>query len=169
MEMDLTLENAALISPWRLKAPLSPDMAARREHKVLALDDIVRYCARKSLREYEYLLVEGVGGVMSPVNEYSTVVDWIAGTQFSTIVVAGSYVGAISHTLTALEALHARKIRVFAVIVSPSESSVVSAEETMESLRPRIDNETALVCIPRILDAAQAWKSVPDLLSSLKV
>jgi dethiobiotin synthetase len=72
-----TPETVAACSPWRFTAPLSPDLAATREGRTLALDDLVGWCRREiaATPPDTTLLIEGVGGVMSP----PTPPDFVAG------------------------------------------------------------------------------------------
>src|SRR5207248_697063 len=58
----------AAIAPWRFQAPLSPHLAAAREGRTLAVEDIVAFCRAREREDYDLLLVEGAGGVMSPIN-----------------------------------------------------------------------------------------------------
>lgn len=126
------------ISPFRFRAPLSPDMAARREGRTLSVDELVRFCRgveEDCAREGATLLIEGVGGAFVPLNERETVADWICALGAPALVVAGSYLGTLSHTLTTLAALRARGVQVKAVVVSESRESPVPLEETLETLR----------------------------------
>src|SRR5262245_21171245 len=38
------MEEVARISPWRFKAPLSPDMAAARESRKIVFDEVIEFC-----------------------------------------------------------------------------------------------------------------------------
>ena len=49
--------------------------------------------------------IEGVGGIMVPLDRKHTVLDWAKALGLPLIVVAGSYLGTISHTLTALRVI----------------------------------------------------------------
>jgi dethiobiotin synthetase len=55
-------------SPWRFKAALSPDMAAEAEGRTLELKAVLAWCGRQiaGAPEGAVVLIEGVGGVMSP-------------------------------------------------------------------------------------------------------
>ncbi len=113
------------ISPWRFRAPLSPDMAASREHRTIELEDVVKFCRDAGNGAENVLLIEGVGGVMVPLNGQHTVLDWIEATNLSSILVVGSYLGTLSHTLTAVEALCSRGITVAAIVISESLESPI--------------------------------------------
>ena len=126
--LDATPENIARLSPWRFSTPLAPSMAARTEKNPLDFKALVTH-SRKVLKGPEdILMVEGAGGVMAPLDETHTMLDWIEETQIQAILVTGSYLGSISHTLTALAVLAQREIPVFAVIINESEESPVSLE-----------------------------------------
>ena len=132
MGQSLTMENVREISPWRFSAALSPDMAARREDATIPLLPLVDFC--NNLDSDTPILVEGVGGVMVPLNETDTTLDWQAALNAKCFLVTGSYLGTLSHTMTALEALKKRGITPSAIIINSSESAPVSEQETAETL-----------------------------------
>ncbi|MGD9921277.1 MAG: dethiobiotin synthase, partial [Pseudorhodoplanes sp.] len=101
--LPLTEEEIEDISPWRFAAPFSPDMAARHEGKEVDFDQLVSFCETAIKEADGSVLVEGVGGVMVPLDQDSTVLDWITELELPVLLVAGSYLGSISHTLTAAE------------------------------------------------------------------
>jgi dethiobiotin synthetase len=128
LESQYTIEE---ISPWRFQAPLSPDMAAAREGRRIDFDALLSFC--RDWSKAGTLLVEGVGGVMVPLDEQHTVLDWMAALGWPILVVGGTYLGAISHTLTALEAMQRRALAPMALIVNESEGGV-DPHETVETL-----------------------------------
>jgi len=116
-----TPEALAAISPWRYRAPLAPPMAARREGEALELAPIVEACRDRIVAcEAAALVVEGVGGLMSPIAERATGLDLMLALGAPTVLVGGSYLGAISHLLTAAEVLASRGAPIAAVVVSES-------------------------------------------------
>jgi dethiobiotin synthetase len=132
--LPMNAQNIAAISPWRFEAPLSPNMAAQREARQIDLKEVVNFCNAARNGGEDYLLIEGVGGVMVPLDDIYTVRDWIMILQMPALLVTGSYLGSISHTLTALEALQSRGIKVAGIVVSESPASPVPLDETLETL-----------------------------------
>ena len=122
------------ISPWRFTAPLSPDMAASREGRDIDFDELIGYCRRVIDGFSGTTLVEGVGGVMVPLTAERTVLDWIAALKTPAILVVGSYLGTLSHTLTAHAALSARAIPLAGIVISESAESPVPLDETRDTL-----------------------------------
>jgi len=137
------------ISPWRFKAPLSPHMAARHEGRAIAFQEVVEFCRRSMTRPPGALLIEGIGGIMVPLDDRRTVLDWMSMLRIPIILVAGSYVGTISHTLTSLEVLVRRNLDVAAVVVSETAGSAASLEETMATVQ-RFASSIDVVGIPRL-------------------
>jgi dethiobiotin synthetase len=122
------------ISPWRFRAALSPDLAAAREGRRIDVDTVVKYCQTAIDRRRDILLIEGAGGIMVPLDGERTILDVMMALQLPLILVAGSYLGTISHTLTALDALYRRSMRVLAIIVSETKGSAVPLDETVAAI-----------------------------------
>lgn len=140
-------EHVARVSPWRFGPPLSPDMAAGREGRKIDLDGVVAHCRRVESEGDAVLLVEGIGGVMVPLNEGHTVLDWITALELPTLLVVGSYLGTLSHTLTAASVLLDRAVE-FQVVVSESVESPVPLEETRACLERHLPG-TDVTCLLR--------------------
>jgi len=141
-----------LIAPWRFHAPLSPDMAARREGRVIDFAALVGHSRQAIATATGTLLIEGVGGVMVPLDDGHTVLDWIDALRIPAIVLGGSYLGAISHALTALDALRSRSLAVAALVVNETPQSTVALDETAATIA-RFAGETPVVTLPRLAHA----------------
>jgi len=121
-------------SPWRYRAPLSPDMAARHENRPIDMDELVEFCRCAVAAHRGTLLIEGIGGVMVPLDERHTVLDWIALLKLPVLLIAGSYLGSLSHTLTALDALKHRGLTVTALVLNETAGSTVPLADTLLTL-----------------------------------
>jgi dethiobiotin synthetase len=119
-----THETLDRMSPWRYAAPLSPDMAAPLERRALDFDALVASTRRAMATAQDVLLIEGIGGVMVPLDERHTVLDWIAALECPVLLVGGSYLGGLSHALTALAVLTARNLKVRATVISETPGGV---------------------------------------------
>jgi dethiobiotin synthetase len=146
------------ISPWRFAAPLSPDMAAAREGRTLDFEAIVEF-SRQVARSADRVLIEGVGGIMVPLDERHTVLDWMSALRLPLLLVAGSYLGTISHTLTALRVLAQRNLTVVAVAVSESAVPGAPLDETVAVIA-RFADMIEVVGIPRLSSGAHSHPAV---------
>jgi dethiobiotin synthetase len=122
------------ISPWRFAAPLSPDMAARRENRSIDFDALVAFSRDAVARAEDVLLIEGIGGLMVPLDDRHTVLDWIIALDIPLVLVTGSYLGSFSHTLTCLDALARRTLALKAVLVNETPGSAVALHETVATI-----------------------------------
>lgn len=134
LDREPTPEAIAELSPWRFAAPLSPDMAAAREGRTIDFEALSRFSSDAIGSFQGVTLIEGVGGVMVPLTESKTVVDWISALKVPAVLVVGSYLGTLSHSLTAHAVLTQRLVPVAAVVISESEESPVPVAETEATL-----------------------------------
>jgi len=148
-----TLDEIARISPWRFKAPLAPGMAAAREGSTLDFDAVIEFSRQEIATPSDILLIEGIGGVMVPLDARRTVLDWMAALNLPLILVAGSYLGTISHTLTALDTLARRNLRIAALVVSETGGSEVPLADTIATIAG-FAAPVAVVGLPRLRPGA---------------
>ena len=85
---------------------------------------------------------------MVPIDDRHSVLDWMTLLRIPVILVAGTYVGTVSHTLTALEVLVRRNLNVAAVVISESQGSAASLEDTIVTVE-RFAGVIDVVGIPR--------------------
>lgn len=148
----LVSENeVARVSPWRFAAPLSPDMAAEREGGAVDFDALVKFSLDAVAEAQGPLFIEGVGGVMTPINTRHTALDWAAALRLPLIVAAGSYLGTISHTLTALDVMRRQRLEIAALIVNESADSTVPLLDTARTIG-RFIAPTPVLMLPRHAD-----------------
>jgi dethiobiotin synthetase len=119
-----------LIAPQRWSEPLAPAIAAQRANQPIdwfVIDNSIRLMSQDS----DVMIVEGVGGIMVPMDEKHTVLDVAAVLKAPAVVVARAGLGTINHTLLTVSALKAAGVKVAGVVINryPAEFANV-AEET---------------------------------------
>ncbi|ATW01819.1 dethiobiotin synthase [Candidatus Legionella polyplacis] len=92
------------------KKSLSPHLAAYYENKFIRIDDI-------RLPNTNNLIIEGIGGVLVPINAKMLVIDLIIYFSLPVILVSKSVLGTINHTLLSIEVMRSRKIKILGVIL----------------------------------------------------
>ncbi|MEX0297917.1 MAG: dethiobiotin synthase [Kordiimonas sp.] len=159
---DLNTETLNAISPFRYRAPLAPSMAAKLEGKTLDYGALLQFC-HDAMARSPLCLVEGVGGSFVPLTDDKLVANWIDDLGLSSIVVAGSYLGTLSHITATLDAMYARNLPVKALIISESAGEDhPNFESTVEQATTWTD--IPVISIPR-LEGRAAWQHAPDLTS----
>jgi len=132
--LQVTPDEIDRISPWRFRAALSPDLAAQREGRSIDVDSVIMFCQTAIDRRRDIFLIEGAGGIMVPLDAERTTLDVMMALQLPLILVTGSYLGTISHTLTAIDALFRRDMKVMAIVVSETPGSTVPLGDTVAAI-----------------------------------
>ena len=136
-----------LICPQRYAEPLAPAVAAERAGQPVDWAAVQRSLDLLT-RDSDVIIVEGVGGVMVPLDERHTVLDLVKWLGLPTVVVAKPGLGTLNHTLLTVEAL--RPVgRVTGVVVNryPAENAGV-AEETNPRVISKWGRTPVLAIVP---------------------
>ncbi len=151
--------NIDSISPWRFAAPLSPDMAAWREDRRLNIECVRTFCHAAIASTAGPLLIEGAGGLMTPLTDDATCLELVRMLGCPSLLVAGSYLGAISHALTAVEAMASRGVPLAAIIVNETPDASVDPAETVAALR-RFLPDVRIVALSRAAPVVDAFVAI---------
>ena len=114
------------VNPWHFRAPLAPLLAARKERKRVRLRDVVAH-VRRVAKSFEVVVVEGAGGLLSPLGEDFDSRDLIKALGATPIIVCPNKLGAVNQvrlTLDALPQAAARQARI--VLVNPARPDAAS-------------------------------------------
>ena len=99
---------------------------------------------------------------MVPLTDSKTVLDWIQALKYPVIMVAGSYLGTISHTLTTVETAQKFGLNVASIVISESEDSPVPIHEIANSIKRFLTNIPILE-LPRLAPSSTPWQEAPEL------
>ena len=149
MERPVSADEIAAIAPFRFRAPLSPDTAAAREGRSIDFDELLKFSRDAVAANTGLTFIEGVGGIMVPLDAERTVLDWMAALGLPVILVVGGYLGTISHTLTALDVLAKRGLRIAAIVVSEKDNDTVPLDDTVASIA-RFAGGVEVIGLPRL-------------------
>lgn len=114
-DLNTMKEYIPLILPHIFKTPSSPHLASKLENRKINIHKIKKSFKTLSSR-FDFVIVEGVGGVLVPVNKNKLVIDIVKELKLPALLVAGNKLGAINHTLLTIEALNSRKIKILGLI-----------------------------------------------------
>jgi len=145
---------------FRLQRPIAPHAAAELEGRELKLIDI------KFPTTDNYVVLEGAGGVMVPLNRDETLLDIYKKSNLPVIVVSRNYLGSINHTLLTVETLQKSGIPIFGIVFTGEENS------TTEQIIIEITgcDRLGFVQLPAEIDAAfiqeksKEFESIKDLI-----
>jgi len=110
---DMISNNQSVIhaSTYELELPASPHIAARKDNLFIDLDHICRSFSQIESNN-RYIIIEGVGGIMVPLNENEFVIDLVQKLNARVILVSRNYLGSINHSLLTAALCRQRKLNV---------------------------------------------------------
>ena len=123
-------EDLRAVTPFTFELPAAPTVAARLAGRTLQLADLVA-AVRCRAADNKTVLVEGVGGLLCPLTDDTTVADLIGELALPLVVVARRSLGTLNHTLLTVEAALRRHLPVAGVVVTATTPVQGVAEETV--------------------------------------
>lgn len=144
-------DKAGLTCPYIFTYPCSPHMAAEKDGKTIDLS-VITEATRRLQEKYEYVLLEGAGGLMVPNDFHSLAIDYVKEQGYPVILVTSGKLGSINHTLLSLYACKQYGIPVRTVVYNlyPPTDELITAN-TLEYLTKYLEKEfpeTALITLP---------------------
>ncbi|MEM9572981.1 MAG: dethiobiotin synthase [Pseudomonadota bacterium] len=157
MGQPVTPQTVSEICLHRFEPPLAPNVAMRRAGMQQDYDQILAF-ARASIPNdpNAFHLIEGAGGLMSPVTDTKLHSDFILDLGIPVILVAAGYLGAVSHTLTALSWLRTQRVPVKALIVSQSSAEAEPPEHLLREVG--LWSSVRSAPLPYGAGATEVWK-----------
>ena len=117
------------VCPYCFEIEASAEMASTDSGEKLRLEDLVLAC--KQDVDESFVLVEGAGGLYSPIAESALNVDLATGLQLPLVIVIRDELGAISQALLTLEAAKKNKLMVACVVLNAVKSNNLSNKEAL--------------------------------------
>lgn len=142
----LTLEA---VCPQRFQAPLAPHLAARHEGRELDTE-LMRSGISAWADECDIVIVEGAGGLMSPISDDEYFADVAYDLGYPTIVVAPNSIGVINQSLSALitAACFRDGIPIAGVILN--DARMFDGDVSMETNREQISSRSVSPVLTRL-------------------
>lgn len=142
-------DDPGLVSPYMLRDPLAPEVAAEREGVRIDVRKI-KGAFRKLAKKHEALIVEGAGGLYVPVKRNYLMIELIAELGVPILIVARPGLGTINHTLLSCEAARARGIGVAGIIINNYPAKASIAERTNPDVIRRYASAPLLGVVPHV-------------------
>ncbi len=169
MSMLVNLNEIKKISPWIYRTPSSPYQAAEKEKKKLDYYKVVSWCNKKiqlNQTDKGFLFIEGIGGIMVPLVRKKTVINLVKSLSCPVILVVGSYLGSISHTLSAIYNLKKEGINIINVVVNESFDSSISIEDTVSIISDFSPELKVRICMRNSLCND---KNISDIIADINI
>ncbi|PAJ77941.1 dethiobiotin synthase [Burkholderia ubonensis] len=144
-----------LRTPFLLKAPAAPHLAAAQEGVTLDLDTIVA-CHREALTRADVVVVEGAGGFRVPLTGTRDMADLAVALGVPVVLVVGVRLGCISHALLSADAIRQRGLTLAGWVANHVDPAMSFQDENVATLRDWLAREHGAPLIGRIPHLAPA-------------
>ena len=115
-------DTEELLNPFFFPIPASPYTAAKNFGVKIDIDYLMK-CFRKLDKIHDVMLVEGIGGIMTPILKDYAIIDLIKDLEANTIIVTSSKIGTINHTIMTCNMCKNMKIPVKGLIINNFDST----------------------------------------------
>lgn len=124
-----------LINPIRYQAPISPNIAAQIEdQQSLTVQRLWQALQPTFHVTVDRLVIEGIGGVMVPLNQHETFLDLLVQLQLPVILVVGLRLGCLNHALMTAQVLAAHKINCLGWVANQLTPTMQAYQENIHTL-----------------------------------
>lgn len=137
-----------LVNPIQLEHPLAPSVAAKLENSAIDISTVIS--AYNHLKEkYDFLIVEGVGGIAVPITDEMLVVQLIQKLNLPVLIVAHAGLGTINHTILTVAFAKQHNLKIIGIVLNqPQPNTIGLAEQTNPSEIERITQIPVIGILP---------------------
>lgn len=124
------------VNPICFSEPIAPHIAAQNEGYPLTVDHIVTQITPviNAKINYDYMLIEGVGGVLTPLNHSQTYLDLLKKLGYPIILVVGVKLGCLNHALLTYQCLRANRLEILGWVANIIQPDMPYWEENINYL-----------------------------------
>ncbi|MDW8237499.1 MAG: dethiobiotin synthase [Aquificaceae bacterium] len=119
---------------YTFKPPVSP-YAASLDEKIVISEDFIKNRFIELQKEFDFLLVEGAGGICVPINSSLNYANLAKALGIPTILVSRAGLGTINHTLLSFHYLRSMGVELLGIIMTPFEGKDVSEERNPQIIK----------------------------------
>ena len=134
------------VNPWHFRLPVAPVLAARREGRGVTLTEVVAH-ARAVAQRFEMVLVEGAGGLLSPLGKGFDNRDLLMALRAVPLIVVPNRLGAVNQARLVLGALP-KLARKRSVVVLVEQRTKDAAARTNAPLLAELEPGVMICSLP---------------------
>jgi dethiobiotin synthetase len=125
------------VSPYVLRAPVAPHLAARMEGVHLDVQVMVQ-AYQRLCGVAEAVVVEGVGGFCVPLNDQHDTSDLAQQLGLPVVLVVGLRLGCINHALLTAQAIAAKGLRLAAWVANTVDAHMPELQNNVQAIHQRL-------------------------------
>lgn len=126
------------VNPYAFIPPISPHLAAKQAGMEIDIEIIRQaYCNLQKISDV--VVVEGVGGIMAPLNDRNDVADMAYALDLPIILVVGMRLGCLNHALITEKVIQASGLKLAGWVANQIDPQMNSFDENLHTLKERLN------------------------------
>ena len=161
--MSVSEESYSNMSPYTFEPACSPHLAAERAGTEIEIAEII-IAARTLAKEYDFIIAEGAGGIIVPLNPRETMLDLMQAMKLPILLAARPGLGTINHTLLSIRALRSDGLDIAGIVfIATQDDKPGFIEENNITTIEHFSNVPVLGTIPYCAQLAGSKPNYNDL------
>lgn len=152
-------ESLDIVCPYRFEQASDPEKASKDLGQDLTLENLLIACKRNS--DDGFFIIEGAGGIYSPIADKSLNVDLARKLQLPLVLVVRDELGAISQALLTIEAAKNNKLNILCLILNNINNNKLSNHKILKNY-----TKTPIICFS-LQDKNIFWQDFKPFINSL--
>jgi dethiobiotin synthetase len=138
-----------VINPYFYSIATAPYLAAKMSGRAPPKLGFALEKLRQLSKKHEFMVVEGIGGIMVPLTRTETLLDFVKLAAIPVIIVASSKIGTINHTLLTFHACKERHVSVSAIIINNTPRKPSNVQHELRSLISTLTGIKKVIQVPK--------------------
>lgn len=143
----LTGGKVPVFNSYSFNLPAAPGVAAKHENREIDIEKII-LDIRKLEQEFEYVIIEGIGGIAVPITGNYLVADLIKDLNYPAIIVASPSLGTINHTILTIEFAKQKELDILGFVISGFDED--SNDPVIKTASEVISQVTSINCLMKL-------------------
>jgi dethiobiotin synthetase len=127
------------INPFAFRDPVSPNIAAKKEHVELNVNSIMKEMNKIKKYNPDIEIVEGVGGWDVPINEKENMSDLVKALDIPVILVVAIKLGCLNHAILTVNAINQKKIKTVGWVANCIAKDELEVKENINTLKSKLN------------------------------
>lgn len=136
------------LNPFFYSIAASPLVAAELKHSPPVDTEKALQKLKKLERKHDFLIAEGIGGIMVPLNENEFVVNFAKRAELPLIIVSTPELGTLNHTLLTVMACQKFRLKIAGIILNKASKKPDMVEQKTAEILERLTQIKLLAVIP---------------------
>ncbi|VAW99826.1 Dethiobiotin synthetase [hydrothermal vent metagenome] len=127
------------VNPYCFESAIAPHIAAKQARVDINMS-IIQQAFTELGKQADWVVVEGVGGWMVPINEQQVVADIALELALPVILVVGLRLGCINHTLLTMESMQSKGVNIMGWIANQLDPDLTATEQIIKTLQNKLNS-----------------------------